>query len=152
MKTEPLAPESPPPVATLIELGRSPKGTADPTPSVDSMPADLQNMLRGVDMTNIRPSQLREIAVKLFEQKRIPEDVASEFILARRVGAKELSDDGPFNLIETMRQGLKRSGAIMQRYPFADSARWYDEAGAAARGLNAVIAFLREHPRLDVRA
>lgn len=152
MKTEALAPAKLPPAPTLGELGRSRPGVLDPTRSVDDMPADLQHMLRNVDLTNIRPSQLREITVKLFEYDRISEDAASEFLLARRPGADRLTDDGPFNLLEDMRQGLNRSGAVMQRYPFADTARLYEESYAAARGLTEVIAFLRKHPRLDVRA
>lgn len=152
MKTEALAPAKLPPIPTLIELGRGNKGEIDPTRSAAEISVDLQRILREVDLTNIKPSQLRVLAVELYAQDKISEDVASEFLLARRVGAKGLTDDHSFNLIETMRQGLKRSGAIMQRYPFADSARWYEEAGAAARGLNEVIAYLRKHPRVDVRA
>lgn len=152
MKTDAASAAKLPPTPTLIELGRSARGTADPKKSAADMSSDLQGMLRAVDLTNIRPSQLRAIAVKLFEEGKISEDVASDFLLARRVGAERLTDDGPFNLIESMRQGLKRSGSIMQRYPFSESARWYDEAGATARGLNEVIAFLRKHPRLNVHA
>lgn len=152
MKTEALAPAKLPTAPTLGELGRSAQGTADPTRSVDEMSGDLQRMLRRIDLTNIRPSQLRIIVTTLFDQNKISEDEASEFLLARRPGAEQLTDDSPFNLVEDMRQGLKRSVAVMQRYPFADTARIYDEAYAAARGLNEVIAYLRRHPRLDVHA
>ncbi|HXO99274.1 MAG TPA: hypothetical protein VN813_02175 [Luteibacter sp.] len=152
MKTEALAPAKLPPAPTIDELGRDQAKKLDPTRSVNDMPADLREMLRAVDLTNVRPSQLRGIVTKLFEQGRISEDAAGEFLLARRTGAKRLSDDGPINLVEEMRQALKRSGAIMQRYSFAETDRIYDEAYAAARGLNEVIAFLRKHPRLDVRA
>ena len=114
MKTQQLEPAKLPPVPSLLDLGRSPAGALNPSRTVAQLDGDLQNMLRGVDLTNIKPSQLRGIAMKLFEQGRISEDVASEFLLARRAGTDKRSDDRPFNLIENMRQGLKRSGAIMQ--------------------------------------
>ncbi|MDQ0009009.1 hypothetical protein J2T07_001186 [Luteibacter jiangsuensis] len=152
MTTEPLAPAKLPPAPTLRDLGSGPRGKKDATRTTEGMSGDLRSMLRNLDLTKVRPSQLARVATRLFDEGKISEDTASEFLLARRPRADKLSDDLPFNLIDAMQEGLKRSGAITGRYPSAESGRWYAEAGAAARGLTEVIAYLRKHPRIDVHA
>lgn len=152
MKTEPLAPAKLPPAPTLRDLGSGPRGKKDATRTAEGMSDNLQSMLRKLDLTKIRPSQLVRVATRLYEEGKISEDTASEFLLARRPRADKLSDDLPFNLIDAMQQGFKRSGSVTGRYPSSDTGHWYAEAGTAARGLGEVIAYLRKHPRVDVHA
>lgn len=140
------------PSLRLDQLGAS-RGTDDQVKRTrQGMSGGAAQALAQLDLTKVRPSQLDPLAVQLMEEGKLTEEVASELILFRNSGARNLADDRPFNLIEAAERASRVVGSMSPMHSAAKYRSAYDGALYGAKGMLTLINTLRTGKAIDVRA
>lgn len=107
----------------------------------------LSAMMASADLSRIRPSELRHIAVQMYQERWITSDVTGTFMMAA-----DHEDDAPFDLISTLKDKL----AVAHRPPSGNdlsaSIAFYEVGISVATGLRDAIDNLRVRSRIDVNA
>ncbi|QWT19268.1 hypothetical protein KPL74_16140 [Bacillus sp. NP157] len=111
--------------------------------AADGMSNETIDALGRLDLSNVRPSQLRGIVVRLKEEGKMTEDMASVILLERSRGTDKLSSDTPFNLVDR----LDRLHRIVQSLSPTDPAfsfrSVYEETLYCARGMQRLASVLK---------
>ncbi|KJV35325.1 hypothetical protein [Luteibacter yeojuensis] len=147
-----IPPKRPLPLLRIDQLGSS-HGTDDQVRrTVRGISGPLKNDVGKLDLTNVRPSELNPIAARLCEEGKITEDVASKLMLLRAPGARGLTDNRPFNLIEATKRVARMVGALSPMHAAAGQQGGYTSALYCAKGLTTVINALKTGTNFDAEA
>jgi len=117
---------------------------------MDTVLAQLSNdtldAIRSLDLTKIKPQQLRDLASKLFQDRQITRDVASMLF---SLGSDEPAET-EFDALGTLYAAQEFERKLPSDRFQAENLRLYRESMEVTEGLRSIIAFLGSGRSVDV--
>lgn len=140
------------PMLRLDQLGNL-HGTTDQVKRTGlGMSDDVIAVVKHLDLTRIRPSEFNAIAVRLLEEGKLTEDVASNLILFRASGWRSMADDRPFDLIKEAEEMARIVRSASPMSPVASQRAGLEGALYSAKGLAKFINTYQKGAGFEARA